>query len=379
MKFDDVIGQEHVKQRLMQMANEGRVPHALLFCGTKGAGKMSLALAFASYLLTHENGGTENSNNSSNAEAMLRKWEHPDLHFTYPTVKLPGMGSEHQPVSDDFAREWHGMLMQGSYFTLDKWMESMNADNQQAVITGAESDELSRKLSLKSSQGGYKISIIWLPERMNRTSANKLLKLLEEPPMQTVFLLVSEEPGLLLDTIRSRTQRIDVQRISTETIERKLIELRGIDEEAAKRIARVANGSWTRALEELDTGNENRMFLDLFIMLMRLAYMRNIKELKKWSETAASNGREKQKRMLVYFQHMIRENFIYNFRKSELNYMTLDEENFSKNFARFINENNVIEISELLAHAERDITQNANGKIVFFDLALRMIMLLIQK
>ena len=161
---------------------------------------------------------------------MLAKLEHPDLHFTYPTIKLPSMGSEHQPVSSDFAREWHDLLMQqGPYFSPNQWMEAMGAANQQAIITGGESDELTRKLSLKSSQGGYKVSVIWLPERMNLTSANKLLKLLEEPPRQTVFIMVSEQPEQLLETIRSRTQRIDVRPISTEDIEQALTERRGIE------------------------------------------------------------------------------------------------------------------------------------------------------
>ena len=282
-------------------------------------------------------------------------------------------------VSDDFAREWHALLAEGPYITIDQWLDAMKAANQQAQIYAAESDELTRKLSLKSSQGGYKVSLIWLPERMNAECANKLLKLLEEPPLQTVFIMVCEEPEKLLDTIRSRVQRIDMKRIGNEDIERALIEQRGIEQETARRIARVANGSWLKALETLDTGNENRMFLDMFIMLMRLSYMRNIKDLKKWSETVATYGREKQKRMLDYFGRMIRENFVYNFKTPELNYMTQEEENFSRNFARFINESNVIDIAEELQKCKRDITQNGNAKIVFFDLALKMIVLLIRK
>lgn len=310
---------------------------------------------------------------------MLRKWEHPDLHFTFPTIKLAAMGNEHQPVSDDFAKEWRHLLLQSPYFTLSQWMTEMGAANQQAVITGAESDELLKKLSLKSSQGGYKVSIVWLPERMNLTSANKLLKLLEEPPQQTVFILVCEDPSLLLDTIKSRVQRIDVKRIATSAIEKALTEQRGLDPDTARRIARIAGGSWTHALETLDADNENRLFFDLFILLMRLAYARNIKELKRWTETVSAYGREKQKRLLTYFQRMIRENFVYNFRNADLNYMTAEEENFAKRFCVFINEANVIDISELLGRAQRDIVQNANPKIVFFDLALKLIVLLIRK
>ena len=310
---------------------------------------------------------------------MLKKLEHPDLHFTYPTIKLPSMGSDHKPVSDDFAAEWHDLIMQGPYFSMDQWLTAIGAENQQAIITAGESDDLVRKLSLKSSQGGYKVSIVWLPERMNIECANKLLKLIEEPPQQTVFIMVCEEPDKLLETIRSRVQRIDVKKLPAETIQQALVERRGIDEDAARRISRLAGGSWLRALEELQVDSENEQFLDLFIMLMRLAYQRKVKELKKWSETMAAFGREKQRRFLTFFLRLIRENFMYNFQQADLCYMTQQEEQFARNFARFINEANVLSIYDLANRAMRDIGQNANAKIVFFDFALQMIVLLIQK
>ena len=345
---------------------------------------MALALAFASYLLgERQEDGSQlpgfNSQLTTNAEAMLRKWQHPDLQFSYPVVKPKGTSAEHKMVSDDFAKEWNTLLMEGPYFTMDQWLQMMRADNQQAIIYEAESDELNRKLSLKSSMGGYKVCIVWLPERMNLACANKLLKLIEEPPTQTVFLMVCEEPEKLLETITSRTQRVDVKKIDTDHIEKALTERRGIDKEEAHRLARVANGSWLKALEELDTGNENRLFLDMFIMMMRLAWQRNVKELKKWSEIVSGYGREKQRRMLTYFLRLVRENFMYNFHQPELCYMTQDEENFARNFSRFINESNVIGISELMQKAIRDIGQNANPKIVFFDMALNIIVLLLQK
>ena len=388
MDWKEVIGQQEMQQRLMQLVQEERVPHALLFCGPAGAGKMALALAFASQLLSGEKASVAEDDGFMMAaedprvtknKAMLREWTHPDLHFTFPTIKLPSMGSDHQPVSNDFVKQWIALLKEGPYFSIEQWMTTMGAANQQAIITGAESDELSRKLALKSSQGGYKVSIIWLPERMNLTSANKLLKLLEEPPRQTVFILVSEHPEQLLETILSRTQRIDIKRIDEASIEKALIDKRGIEPDAAHRIARIANGSWLQALDALNTGNENRDFLDMFIMLMRLAYGRKVKDLKKWSENIAGYGREKQRRMLSYFMHLVRENFMYNFRQPELNYMTQEEEDFAKNFARFIHEGNIIEINELMALAYRDIGQNANAKVVFYDLALKMIVLILKK
>lgn len=366
MTFKDVIGQDEVRERLLQMVSEERLPHAIMLCGPEGVGKKALAIAFASYLLGEDN-------------AMVRRLEHPDLHFTYPTIKLPSMGADHMPVSDDFAKQWHEFVTQSPYFTIDQWLNAIGAENQQAIITAGESDALVRKLSLKSSQGGYKVSIIWMPERMNISCANKLLKLIEEPPRQTVFIMVSENPDMLLETIRSRVQRIDVKKISQEAIFQALIEKRGIDDESARRISRLANGSWLKAIAELQAGSENEMFLDLFISLMRLAYQRKVKDLRKWSETLASFGREKQRRFLLFFLHMIRENFMFNFQQKDLCYMTQKEEDFASKFARFVNEANVLPIYDLTNRCIRDIGQNANAKIVFFDFALQMIVLLIQK
>lgn len=379
MTFSEVIGQEEARDRLLQMVSEGRLPHAMMLCGPTGCGKMALALALASYILCADHDGKADSCGQCRQCRMVSKWEHPDLHFTYPTIKLPSMGTDHKPVSDDFASQWRTLLSRGPYFTMDQWMREIGAENQQAIITAGESDDLTRKLSLKSSQGGYKVSVVWLPERMNTECANKLLKLIEEPPSQTVFIMVCEEPSKLLETIRSRTQRIDVKRIDTEAIRQALVEQRGLDDDSAMRIARTANGSWTAALEALDAGNENEQFLDLYQSLMRLAYSRNVKELKRWSETLQTFGREKQKRFLEYFLRLTRENFMYNFGNQDLCYMTQREEAFARNFARFVNEDNILQIYDLANRAMRDIGQNANGKIVFFDMALQMIVLLIQK
>ena len=378
--FEQVIGQREVQERLMQMVNESRLPHAIMLCGPQGAGKLALAIGLAQRLLATK---MENSMFSDTPEyvesPMLKKLEHPDLHFTYPTIKLPSMGADHKPVSDDFAREWHELIMASHYFTMNEWLEQMGGENQQAIITAGESDELVRKLSLKSSQGGYKVSIIWLPERMNIECANKILKLLEEPPSQTVFIMVCQEPDKLIETIRSRVQRIDVKKITDNDVKQALMEKRGLSEDAAQRVSRMANGNWLKAQELLSADTENELFLDMFQSLMRLAYQRKVKDLKTWSEQMGTMGREKQKRFLEYFLRLIRENFMYNFQNEELCYMTQREEDFAHNFARFINEANILEISDLANLAIRDIGQNANAKIVFFDMALKMIVLLIQE
>ena len=379
MKRNEVIGQEEVWQRLTEMVREERLPHAIMLCGPQGCGKMALALAFASYLLCQNRDGHNEACGECKQCKMLEKWGHPDLLFSYPTIKTPAMGSEHKPVSEDFAEEWRNMISRSPYFNIEQWMTEIGAENQQAIITAGESDELNRKLSLKSSQGGYKVSVIWLPERMNIECANKILKLIEEPPSQTIFIMVSENPDNLLETIRSRVQRIDVKKTDNESIQKALVSKYGITEDDAMRVARLANGDWLTAVGELTADSENKDFLTDFQSLMRLAYQRNVRELKHWSENINSYGREKQKRFLTYFLRMIRESFMYNFQQPELSYMTSQEEAFTANFARFVNENNMRQITELANKAIRDISQNANGKIVFFDMALQMIVLLINK
>lgn len=371
MKFSEVIGQQDAKQRLMRMVADGKVPHAMMLCGSAGYGTLPLAMAMASYLL-----GEREDNTNANVSAMLAKLQHPDLHFVYPVIRPAGTPSDRKITSEDFTRQWSEMLLASPYFSFEEWLDKMNAANQQAQIFAAEGDKLTHKLSLKSSQGGYKVCVMWLPERMHPTFANKILKLLEEPPTMTVFIMVSEEPHLLLETIRSRVQRIDIKRIDNEEIEKSLIQKRGLDADTAQRMTRIASGNWLKACEYLDASNENNQFLDMFIMLMRMAYSRNTKGMKKWSETVAAFGREKQKRMLKYFSVQFRENFMSNFQNPELVYQTQDEENFSVKFARFINEANIIEIQELIDKTIRAIGQNASAKMQFFDYALNMIVLI---
>ena len=376
MNFSEVIGQDDVKSRLLTLIESGKMPHSLLLYGAPGCGKMALALALASHLL-----GENDVNNSKAAsvKAMLDRWEHPDLHFSYPVIRPTGPTADHKMISDDFAKEWHLLLKKGPYFDMDTWLEHMNAANQQAIIFASESDNLTRKLNLKSSMGGYKVAIIWLPERMNVECANKLLKLLEEPPHQTLFIMVSEAPERLLETVRSRTQMIQVKRIDTAVLERALVEKRGLDDDTAHRVAQIANGSWLDAIRMLNADSEAKQFFNDFVSVMRASYRRDIREMKAWSERVATYGREKQKRMLLYFHRMFRENFMYNFKQDSLIHFTQDEEQFAQKFAPFINERNIVELYELVELNIRDLSQNANPKIVFFDFTLRVTMLLVRK
>ena len=365
MNFDNIIGQAETKAKLREMANGNRIPHALMFCGPKGNGKLPLALAFAKMLLCKDNSD----------EVMLREWAHPDLHFSFPVYKKK---STDHPVSDDFLPQWRELLARKLYFDVEDWLVAIKAENQQIVHYVNESDALQQKLQLKASRGGRRVVIIWLPERMMVQAANKLLKLIEEPPTETYFLLVSEDPEKVLGTIQSRTQRLNIPKLNEEEIAQALNSVHGLREEEAKVAARVAQGSYTAALKRLETESEEKIFFDLFVQLMRMSYMRRIKDMRAWSEQVSEMGRENQKRLLEYCQRLIRENFIFNFKRQELVYETSEEAAFSTNFARFVNEKNVIPIMEELSLCQRDIEQNVNPRMVFFDFALKMIVLLIQ-
>lgn len=256
MKFSEVIGQQALAARLKQLVDENRLPHALMLCGPEGCGKKALALALASYLLgeREENFDADDFMRVETQEdivrknncAMLRKWEHPDLHFTYPIVKPAGTSADYPMLSEEYIKEWRELLLESPYFSFDEWLERMHTENQQARIFVSESDSLMHKLSLKSSQGGYKVNLIWLPEYMKDDCANKMLKLLEEPPQQTIFILVSEHPERLLETIRSRVQRIDVKQLTVDDISTTLQQQRGIEADTARRIARMAGATGSR-------------------------------------------------------------------------------------------------------------------------------------
>jgi DNA polymerase-3 subunit delta' len=374
MFFREVIGQEEVKKKLLLEVKENRIPHAQLICGPEGVGKLPLAIAYARYLLC-PNHTEEDACGICPSCVKMNKLAHPDLHFVFPIVKKK---NQKEVVCDDYIKDWRNFVLNNPYFNLNHWLKEMDAANAQAMIYTKESDEILRKLSLKSSEGGYKVMIIWLPEKMNEACSNKLLKLLEEPPAKTVFLLVSEQPDLMLTTILSRTQRVNVRHIKEGSIIEKLKNNYGLTDQDAQITAHLANGNFIRAMEQIHLNEEKKLFFDLFVNLMRLSYQRKIKEMKAWSELLAGIGRERQKDFLEYAQRMIRENFILNFHRNELTYMNRDEYNFSVRFAPFVNERNAMGIMDELTLAQQHIEQNVNAKMVFFDFSLKMIVLLKQ-
>ena len=374
MFFKDIIGQEEAKQKFILEVKEGRIPHAQLLCGPEGVGKLPLAIAYARYICCTDKGENDACGKCPSC-IKFNKLVHPDLHFVYPVVKKK---SGKDVVSDDYISEWRSFILANPYFGLSHWLNEMGAENAQALIYAKESDEIVRKLSLKSSEGGYKVMIIWLPEKMHVVCANKLLKLLEEPPEKTVFLLISEAPELILQTILSRTQRLNIRKLDESSITEALQSKFGLQQQDAENVARLSNGSFVKAMETIHLSEDNKLFFELFVNLMRLSYQRKLREMKLWSEQVAAMGRERQKNFLEYCQRMIRENFIYNFRQRDLIYMSNEEMNFSSRFAPFVNERNVMGIMNELSVAQAHVEQNVNPKMIFFDFSLKMIVLLKQ-
>ena len=385
MLFRDIIGQEAVKHQLRQAVREGRIPHAQLFAGQVGVGKLRLALAYAQYLnCPHRT--EEDSCGQCPTCLQYQKLQHPDLHFVFPIVK-----TDDGDTCDAFMEQWRNIVLNKSYFDLDDWYKALGVETKQGIIYEKESGEILRKLSLKSFGEGYKVMIIWQPEKMHVACSNKLLKLLEEPPEKTVFLLVSEHPEQLLSTIQSRVQTIRVPRLPEQTVAEALVR-DGVAASDANDIARIANGSYLLARKKAGETEENQQELHDFIELFRDAYtvgvindaqkkFESLSKLRQWSQDMADSkvGREKQKHFLQYAQQQVRENYIRNFGQPELNYQMAGEREFSVRFSPFIHDGNVEQIMNQLALAERQIEQNGNAKIIFFDLCLQMIVLIKKK
>lgn len=365
--FKDVIGQEEIKHWLVHSLQDGRVSHAQLFAGKTGYGSLALALAFAQYVFCTGNKG-EDACGVCSACRKMQKFIHPDLHFVFPVLR-----KAKSPVSDEYINEWRNLLLQGTYFNLEEWYAAMGVeDNAQAAIYTEESANILRKLNFKAFESDYKIMIVWLPEKMNPECSNKLLKIIEEPFDKTLFLMVSEHPEQLLATIQSRLQRITVPPLPQEEIRRQLVEQKGVAEALAVDYAHVAAGDWHRALRLLDESEEQIYNQERFISLMRLCWARQMLPVNAWVGEMADLGRERQKSFLAHAVRMIRENFIRNFHADALNYMTEREKEFSLRFAPYVNEGNVIPLSEEFERAYNDINRNGNSKIILTDLCIKV-------
>ncbi len=372
MKFSDIPAHENVKRRLTDLVDSDRIPHALLLQGPQGIGKFAMARALAQYIHCTDK---QNGDSCGKCPSCIQHqtFNHIDTHFSFPVVKRK---SGNTVISDDYISEWKEFLTENPFMDFGNWLSKLGNPTSLPTFYVTESDSLISKLSYTSHSSKYKIVLMWLPERMMEQCANKLLKLIEEPFHDTIFIMTSDTPEEILPTIYSRCQRIDMKRLSDHDIADYLMKNRSVDYNEALAAANISEGSVSGAMKQLDITEESAYHLESFITLMRLAYQRKIVDLRKWAFDIASLGRERQVAFLTYCCRMLRENFIYNIKSPELNYMTSAEDNFSKNFARFVNERNVIQLNRVFDNAIKDISGNTNSKIVMFDVAVKVILLL---
>lgn len=368
MLFSDVIGQQSVKLHLLRSVNEGRVSHAYLLAGNEGSGSLPLAIAFSQYLNCLNRSESEACGTCSSC-VKTAKLVHPDLHFVFPVIKK----GNNAPVSDDYISEWRSFFLSNPYFSSGQWFAHIADEKKAGMIYSEESMAIIRKLSLKNFEGTFKIMVIWLPERMNETGGNKLLKILEEPPANTVFILISENPGALLGTILSRTQRIDVPPIEPAVLSSELQKRFSLSVNQADILTRLSNGNYVKALDNLDSNIDKSGFLNLFAKIMRAAYGRKVFEIVEWVDEVSPMSRDNIKNFLTYAIGMLRDSFVYNFKQPQLVYLSPGEHEFVAKFSPFINNDNLKKMVDELELACAHIEQNGNSKIVLFDLALKMV------
>lgn len=378
MQFSRIIGQEKIIGRFINTVKTGRISHAQLLYGSEGSGKLELAIAFAQYVSCANKTETDSCGNCPSCK-KYEKLIHPDLHFVYPVVRTKKIT---KPVSDHFINEWRSFILENKKHKLNTWLDFMGNEDGQAGIFAHESGEIIRKLNLKTFESEYKIMVIWLPEKMNLSSANKLLKMIEEPPMKTLFLLVSDFPEQIINTIRSRSQFVLIPKIDDGALSKELRETYKVPRTELKRVVKIANGNLFKALDLIENSESEKYNFELYVKLMRLSYGAKIIDLTKWVDEISGMGREKQKNFLTYALKMFRENFILNNspqEKEKLNQLTTDEENFSLKFSTFIHQNNIFEIYEEINKAHLHILRNGMDKIIFLDLALKLVKLLRRK
>ena len=370
MNFASIPGQKETITRLIRSVAEERVSHAQLFAGPEGCGCMALALAYAQYI-SCENRTNNDSCGTCKSCVKYEKLIHPDLHFVFPVIK--GKKTT-DPVSDNYLEEWREFVKKSPYFTLNDWMDSIEVGNAQGMIFASEASEIIKKLSLKTFESDFKIMIIWMPEKMHQATANKLLKMIEEPPEKTLFLLVSEEPDKVIPTILSRCQLVKVPSFNSRDVEKYLLDRFKIATEKAVDISHVSNGNITRAIELCENEDSSLANLERFKSLMRFAWKRDVISLINWSEEMASTGREAQKNFISFSLRLLRENLMLSLDqlKNSLVYLTGDEADFSRKFHPSINQNNIYPLNEELNLVYSHIESNGNAKIIFLDLALKV-------
>ena len=380
MLFKEVLGQEKLKELLMHSVREGRVPHAQLFLGSKGSANLALALAFAQYVACNNKQQDDSCGTCPSCLKHL-KFVHPDLHFVFPVATTSNVKTK--PISKNFLSEWRDLLDENPYFSVFDWLKHIGVDNKQGLISVEESAHILKDLSLKPYESETKMMLIWMPEKMNVQAANKLLKIIEEPPQKTLFLLVAESTENMLSTVLSRTQLIKVPRHSDEDLENYLMN-QGVEQSKVKMISALVEGNINEALQLADYVEDAEQNSLSFVKWMRLCFsalqVKDIDKLVQWSEKMAKTGRENQKSFLLYASNVMRDALLKNYGVETMMKMNLGGQDFTmEKFAPFIHAGNCMEIISELNMAQLHIERNANPKILFLDTSFKIARLLHKK
>ena len=382
MQFSKVLGQKHIKKHLTTSVDAGRIAHAQLFVGPEGSGTLPMALAYAQYILCGNTGG-ENTGGNDSCNIKFKNFSHPDLHFAFPVTTSDKVKSK--PVSKYYLEEWRQLLDQQPYGNLFDWYKLLGIDNKQGQIGVEEALEIVKALTLKSYEGGHKVMLIWMAEKMNTASANKLLKLIEEPPENTIFILIAEDEEQIINTIRSRCQVLHFPPLAEEAIAEALVENYQIEKSDAIKIAHQSNGNYNKACDLIYHDSEDIQFEKWFVFWIRSAFKARgnkaaIHDLISWSEEIAKTGRETQKKFLSFCLNYFRQALLLNYKAQELVYLEPKSNDFKlEKFAPFVHDSNILEISDELQDAIYHIERNGNSKIILTDLSIKLTRLLHKK
>lgn len=382
MQFLQILGQDYIKNHLTKSATSGRIPHAQLFVGPEGSGTLPMAIAYAQYILC-ANVGNENSSGNSACNLKFQHYSHPDLHFIYPTVTTEEVKTK--PKSSDFIIDWRQFLTENPYGSLFDWYNILGVKNKQGEIRVDDAQDILKSLALKSYEGGFKIMIIWMADKMNIAASNKLLKLLEEPSDKTLFILIAEDEEDLIQTIRSRCQVLHFNALPEKIIAEALVSLENMEPREATKLAHQAQGNYNKALHILKEDSEELPFEEWFVIWVRAAFRAKgnaaaIADLIQWSEQIAGLGRETQKKFLLFCVDMFRQALLLNYQTPGLVYFEPKVEKFKlENFAAFVNGNNITAIFKELSDAIYHIERNGNAKIILTDLSIKLTRLIHKK
>lgn len=366
MRFSDIVGLEELKQQLISAVKGNHVAHAQLFFGPEGSGNLALALAYATYI-NCKSPSDHDSCGTCVSCTKMDKLIHPDLQFVFPvssTKKITGKNV----VSSSFLKEWREFLLQSPFATVEQWNAHYGAENKQGNISKEESRNIIKNLSLKSFEAEYKVMIIWLPEYMNAFSANGILKILEEPPQKTIFLLVTNDYEKLLTTILSRCQLFNIRAFRSEEVATYLMNQQNLPEDQAKKIATLSEGSINKAFKLIGaTEDDNHK---LFRDWMRLCWGMNFSELATTMDVFGGLNKTSQKILLHYGLGMMREALLTQFLADAGNKLNEEEFDFASKFGKALTAQKIEDISGRLNKAQYHLERNANPKIMFMDLSL---------